>query len=213
MSPIITLGSASKRGFGGGGSNFVTNMSELQITGNGPSYNSSSTAWGWIGPGVNINGPYSPYFSINLTNKKFLVGLRFILQAAGGCSSNNDGDGDSSGNSGATQVFDIPATGLNGTINVYLGPAGPNLANSGGNYINVNPRTLPTVGNPLGAYGVSSGQSGFTGNAAFDSAVLFESTIIGYAEGGAATVNYDSPNGSTARPWYHPSYVTSIVLI
>ncbi len=192
------------------GAGLVTSMSALGITGNSALYNSNSTAWGWVGNSASINQGSGPILSIPLTGKTFTTGLRIILQAAGGGSSNNDGDGDSSANSGATAVFDIPAAGLTGTLSIYIGSAGPNYSTSGNQNININPRQLSVVSNPLGAQSVNAGQAGWCGNAAFDAAVLLGSTLIGYAEGGAATASFDSRNEYQSRAWVNTSYVSSI---
>lgn len=192
----------------GGKSPFVTKISDLGISGPA-AYASADTVAGWSGPSSSVTSPSSAYLSFDLTGKKFVTGLRIILQSAGGASSNNDSDPDSSANSGATAVFDIPANGLNGVVYIWLGPGGVNL-NSGGNGYNINPRPLTGITDPLGSYPSSTGQGGYTGSAAFDSAVLLGSTVIGYAEGGAATVNYDSPNSNVARPYVNSSYVTNV---
>ena len=210
MSGIIGGIKGSMKKKGGGGAGLITSMAALGITGNNASYNSNSTAWGWVGNGVSMSEGAGPIISIPLTGKTFTTGLRIILQAAGGGSSNNDGDGDSSANSGATAVFDIPAAGLTGTLSIYVGSAGPNYASSGNTNVNINPRSLSVVSNPFGAQGVSAGQAGWCGNAAYDAAVLLGSTLLGYAEGGAATASYDSANGYQSRAYVNTSYVSSV---
>jgi hypothetical protein len=200
------VGSQKKKGSGA----LITAMNQLVISGAAPTYNSVSTAWGWAGPGASLSTSNSPLFSINLTGKTFANGLRIILQSGGGSSSNNDGDGDSSGNSGATSVFTIPASGLTGTLNIYVGACGPSYSTSGGAQQNVNPRQISGITNPLGAQSVSPGQGSYAGNASYDAAVLLESVILGYAEGGGATPNYDSPNSYQSRAYVNTSYVTNV---
>jgi hypothetical protein len=208
MSGIIGgIKGSMKKKFGGA---MAMTMADLGITGNSPTYNSNSSAWGWVGNGPSLSDSSSPIITIPLTGKTFTNGLRIILQAAGGASSNNDGDGDSSANSGATAVFDIPKTGLTGSLAIYIGPAGPSYSTGGGQQVNVNPRQTAGISNPLGATGVQPGQGGYCGNAAFDAAAVLSGTVIGYAEGGGATVSYDSMNGYQSRAWVNTSYVSSI---
>ena len=196
-----------ERGAGNWPTDAASVMSQFSLSGASPTFNTNSTAWGWVGPSASLTAPVSPYFSLGLLPTA--NGVRIILQSAGGASSNNDADADSSANSGATAVFDLPSS-FSGTVNFWLGPAGPNYSASGGTSQNINPRQIPGITNPLGAYAATAGQAGFAANAAYDAAVLTGSTILGYAEGGAATVNYDSANGNVARPYVNTASTTSV---
>lgn len=198
-------------GTAGGAAAPVTAMSQLTITGASATYNSVSTAWGYVGPSASLTSPSSAYISIDLTGKTFVTGLRIILQASGGASSNNDGDADSSANSGATVVFDIPAAGINDVLNIWLGPSGPSNSASGNAQQNIYPRSITGITNPLGAQTVTAGQTGYSGNAGYDAAVLKgSSTILGYAEAGGATPNFDAPNSYQSRGYVNTGIVTSV---
>jgi hypothetical protein len=197
------------------GGSQVSLMSDFTITGTGatPYVNSVSTCWGFSGPGASLVSPTSPYITLSWTGKTLKpAGIRIILQSAGGASSNNDGDADSSANSGATAVFDITTTFSGTTLDIWLGPSGPSFNDTGGSQQNVNPRQINSISNPIGAYAVQVGQGGYAANAAYDAAVLSGSTIIGYAEGGPATVNYDSRNENAARGYVNTGVtgVTSV---
>ena len=110
-------------------------------------------------------------------------------------------------------MFDIGPTYAGSSLEFWLGNSGPTNGQSGNSQQNVNPRPIPGIGNPIGAYGAQAGQNGFAGNAAYDSAVLGGGTILGYAEGGPATPNYDSPNGNAARPYINTGVagITSVI--
>lgn len=134
-------------------------------------------------------------------------GVRFILQAAGGASARNDGDGGSSANSGASAVFDVPSN-FSGHVRVLLGSAGRTYD---GNHINVNPRSISLYSNPFGAYPASNGHIGWSGNGAFDSCVVRANNngIFAYVEGGASSPNYDHPNTNQARAYVNGGYVSN----
>jgi hypothetical protein len=202
-------------GASSGGGAPISAMLDFTLTGANPTFNTVPKAWGWAGPGPSLTGPSSAYFSLSWAGKSIpATGIRIILQSAGGASSNNDSDPDSSANSGALSVFDIGPDYTGTSLDFWLGPAGPTNGQSGNSQQNVNPRQISGINNPIGAYGVSPGQGGFAGNAAYDSAVLGTSnTILGYAEGGPATVNYDSRNENAARPYINTGVagITSII--
>jgi hypothetical protein len=192
-------------------------MSNFTITGTGatPYVNYVSTCWGFSGPGRSLVSPTSPYITLSWTGKTLKpAGIRIILQSAGGASSNNDSDGDSSANSGATTVFDITTTFSGTTLNIWLGPSGPSFNDTGGVQQNVNPRQIDSISNPIGAYAVQLGQSGYAANAAYDAAVLSGSTILGYAEGGPATPDFDSRNTNAARGYVNTGVagITSVAI-
>jgi hypothetical protein len=66
------IGSQKKKGGGA----LITAMNQLVISGAASSFNSNSTAWGWVGPSASLSTSSTPYFSINLTGKRFNSGLR-----------------------------------------------------------------------------------------------------------------------------------------
>ena len=194
----------------------ISAMVDFTLTGVSPIFNTVSTAWGWAGPGPSLTSPSTALFSLSWTGKTIAAaGLRIILQSAGGASSNNDYDPDSSANSGALSIFDIAPSYTGTSLNFWVGPAGPSNSQSANAQQNINPRQITGITNPLGAYTVTAGQNWYAGNAAYDSAVLGTGTILGYAEGGGATLTYDTMNSNVSRPYINTAitgigYVTAV---
>lgn len=134
-------------------------------------------------------------------------GVRIILQAAGGSTSNNDGDAGSSGNSGATSEFILPPT-FEGTLQILIGSAG---AKFDGPSRPVQPRSISLVENPLGQPADNFGQGGWTGSGAYSSAIRVKETgaTLAYAEGGGASVSYDHPYPQASRAYFNSAIAVS----
>lgn len=172
-----------------------------------PSYGGSGYTYvGFFGNGPSL----SQGDTFTLFIPRNINGIRIILQAAGGASSNNDHDADSSGNSGATVVFDIPANMGGNTATILIGSAGPNYDLFGGRQQNVNSRNITLAVNPFNSP-IVVGQAGYSGNAAYNSCFNLNGTLYGYAEGGGATLNFDTGNSRQSSSWVNTTVSTLIL--
>lgn len=170
----------------------------------------------YTGPTITLTGNHANTYEgqpFSLPIPRTKNGIRIILQAAGGASSNNDADPDSSGNSGATAVFILPKNVGGKIATVLIGAAGGNAALIGYASRNTSSQSISICPNPMGANPVVLGQATMAGMAGYDAALLIDGVIYGYAEGGGATIDFDSANGWPARAWVNTAVATLVTTL